>query len=159
MCLTFCMVIHDPDARSDIIYKYSRIKVAIASLLVGLMVSGLMFFLANSYHNKDPVWSVYPVQKDILIQLQMYLLFFILISMIMMFVATLVFRFFVFVFIAISLFSLACPLLSLLFLVHLFFKFHWFYVLAAKVTCETSMLFIYFYQGFEKMIKDAMNEA
>uniref|UniRef100_A0A8D8XBF3 Uncharacterized protein n=1 Tax=Cacopsylla melanoneura TaxID=428564 RepID=A0A8D8XBF3_9HEMI len=158
MCITFCLVYHTHNAHSSLVYKNARVKVAIISFLVGLLVSAMIGFLIHSYNNKKPLWEVYPVQNNTLILLQLYLLFCILLSMIMMFVITLIFRWFVFAFIAATIFSVTSPLLSLLFLVHLLFNLHVFYLVAAKLTCEISLLFFYFYQGFEKLINDALND-
>ncbi|KAI5747769.1 uncharacterized protein LOC113465471 [Diaphorina citri] len=157
MCITFCLVYHSDGPRTALVYEHARLKTSIASFLFSLLLISVLTFLIYSFTQK-PLWSVYPVQNAILVHFQIYLMMGLLMSTLTIFLSTLFFRFFVGVLIAATTITVLSPILSLLFLVHLFFKLHIFYILASKITCEVTILFIFFYQGYERDINDEIEE-
>lgn len=158
MCLTACIVYNESRPRSPLVYQHARLKVGIASFSLGVLILSVLIFLFYSYL-VEPLWSVYPVNSNILIQIQIYLLITLLFSTIVIFISVVTFRFFICAVMGATVISVVAPLLSMLFLVHLFFKFHLFYFLACKLTCEASILFFYFYQGYDVMISDHIEES
>lgn len=159
MCITFCLwnstrsEVHNP-----LVFKNPRLKTAIGSILVSALILSLMTFLVYSYKYGN-IWHVYPVPVPFLVHTQMFLLYGLFLSYVTILISAVLFRFFILVAIAVAIIQVTMPLLVLIFLTHLLWEFHIFYVLAAKASVEVSILFFYFYQGFEKQIMREIERA
>lgn len=152
ICILICLS-HTPEKISQrLVYQHARFKLAIVSMATSILISTALTFLLYSCVVKA-VWSVYPV-NNVLIYLQIYLLIILLMGTVVIFLAVVGSCWFPAVISVGSLISVTAPLLSVMFLAHLAFQFHWFYLAAFFLTWIVTLVFFVFYEGYLKVVSD-----
>lgn len=127
----------------------ARLKLTFVSALMSLLFAHLLIFLLYSYVHKS-VWTVYPIQNKVLVYSQVYILLVLLQSTMFVYFAAGFSCCFHGAMAMGVLVLVATPLLSIVFLAHLFFRFHIFYLTAFHLAWVVTLVFFYCYEGYVK---------